>query len=197
MSRLPTRCQWCTSDPIYIRYHDTEWGVPLFNERKLFEMLILEGAQAGLSWITVLRKRPHYREVFERFDPAKIARFDRRRINSLLKDPGIIRNRLKVEGTVRNARAWLALRESEGSVRDFLWQFVDGQPMHNTWRRMQQVPAQTAQSEAMSKALKKHGFTFVGPTICYAFMQAVGMVNDHTTDCFRHAELSGWAPRQY
>lgn len=191
MSRLPTRCQWCTSDPIYIKYHDTEWGVPLFNERKLFEMLILEGAQAGLSWITVLRKRPHYREVFERFDPAKIARFDRRRINSLLKDPGIIRNRLKVEGTVRNARAWLALRESEGSVRDFLWQFVDGQPMHNTWRRMQQVPAQTAQSEAMSKALKKCGFTFVGPTICYAFMQAVGMVNDHTTDCFRHAELSG------
>ena len=191
MSRLPTRCQWCTSDPVYIRYHDTEWGVPLFNERKLFEMLILEGAQAGLSWITVLRKRPHYREVFERFDPAKIARFDRRRINSLLKDPGIIRNRLKVEGTVRNARAWLALRESEGSVRDFLWQFVDGQPMHNTWRRMQQVPAQTSQSEAMSKALKKHGFTFVGPTICYAFMQAVGMVNDHTTDCFRHAELSG------
>lgn len=191
MSRLPTRCQWCTSDPIYIRYHDTEWGVPLFNERKLFEMLILEGAQAGLSWITVLRKRPHYREVFERFDPAKIVRFDRRRINSLLKDPGIIRNRLKVEGTVRNARAWLALRESEGSVRDFLWQFVDGQPMHNTWRRMQQVPAQTSQSEAMSKALKKHGFTFVGPTICYAFMQAVGMVNDHTTDCFRHAELSG------
>lgn len=190
MSRLPTRCQWCTSDPVYIRYHDTEWGVPLFNERKLFEMLILEGAQAGLSWITVLRKRPHYREVFERFDPAKIARFDRRRINSLLKDPGIIRNRLKVEGTVRNARAWLALRESEGSVRDFLWQFVDGQPMHNTWRRMQQVPAQTAQSEAMSKALKKCGFTFVGPTICYAFMQAVGMVNDHTTDCFRHAELS-------
>lgn len=190
MSRLPTRCEWCTSDPVYIRYHDTEWGVPLFNERKLFEMLILEGAQAGLSWITVLRKRPHYREVFERFDPAKIARFDRRRINSLLKDPGIIRNRLKVEGTVRNARAWLALRESEGSVRDFLWQFVDGQPMHNTWRRMQQVPAQTAQSEAMSKALKKCGFTFVGPTICYAFMQAVGMVNDHTTDCFRHAELS-------
>ena len=191
MNRPVIRCQWCTSDPVYIKYHDTEWGVPLHNERRLFEMLILEGAQAGLSWITVLRKRPHYRQVFDRFDPQKIACYDKRRISALLKDPGIIRNRLKVEGTVKNARAWLELKESEGSVRDFLWQFVDGQPVHNTWRHLRQVPAQTLQSEAMSKALKKRGFTFVGPTICYAFMQAVGMVNDHTTDCFRHAELGG------
>jgi len=185
------RCQWCNGDPAYIRYHDKEWGVPVYNERKLFEMLILEGAQAGLSWITILRKRPHYRRVFERFDPARIARYDRRKINSLLQDPGIVRNRLKVEGAVKNARAWLDLKESEGSCSEFLWQFVDGEPVMNKWRNLQHVPAQTAQSEAMSRALKKRGFTFVGPTICYAFMQAVGMVNDHTTDCFRHVELSG------
>jgi len=185
------RCQWCNGDPAYIKYHDKEWGVPVYNERKLFEMLILEGAQAGLSWITILRKRPHYRQVFERFDPARIARYDRRKINSLLQDPGIVRNRLKVEGAVKNARAWLDLKESEGSCSEFLWQFVDGEPVMNKWRNLQHVPAQTAQSEAMSRALKKRGFTFVGPTICYAFMQAVGMVNDHTTDCFRHVELSG------
>lgn len=191
MNQETRRCQWCNGDPAYIRYHDKEWGVPVYNERKLFEMLILEGAQAGLSWITILRKRPHYRRVFERFDPARIARYDRRKINSLLQDPGIVRNRLKVEGAVKNARAWLDLKESEGSCSEFLWQFVDGEPVMNKWRNLQHVPAQTAQSEAMSRALKKRGFTFVGPTICYAFMQAVGMVNDHTTDCFRHVELSG------
>lgn len=189
MNSQPRRCQWCNSDPVYISYHDKEWGVPVHNDRKLFEMLILEGAQAGLSWITILRKRPHYRQVFDRFDPVKIARYDKRRINTLLKDPGIIRNRLKVEGTVKNARAFLELKSSAGSFSDFLWQFVDGRPVINRWRHLRQVPAQTIQSAAMSKELKKRGFTFVGSTICYAFMQAVGMVNDHTTDCFRYPQV--------
>jgi DNA-3-methyladenine glycosylase I len=189
MSEL-TRCSWCGTDPVYVRYHDKEWGVPQYQERKLFEMLILEGAQAGLSWITILRKRPHYRRVFDRFDPIKIAGYDKRKINALLKDPGIVRNRLKVEGTVKNARAYLALKSSEGSFSDFLWQFVDGQPVVNKWRASQRVPASTAQSDAMSKGLKRRGFTFVGSTICYAFMQAVGMVNDHTLDCFRYHQLN-------
>ena len=188
MSELK-RCVWCGTDPVYVNYHDKEWGVPLYTDRKLFEMLILEGAQAGLSWITILRKRPHYRQVFDRFDPIKIASYEKRKINSLLKDPGIVRNRLKVEGTVKNARAYLELKANEGKFSDFLWQFVDGKPILNKWRRMQQVPARTSESDAMSKELKRRGFTFVGSTICYAFMQAVGMVNDHTTDCFRYREL--------
>lgn len=186
----PKRCVWCGSDPVYVSYHDKEWGVPLYNDRKLFEMLNLEGAQAGLSWITILRKRPHYRVVFDRFDPIKIAGYDRRKINTLLKDPGIVRNRLKVEGTVRNAHAYLELKANTGKFSEFLWQFVDGKPIVNHWRHLKQVPARTSQSDAMSKELKRRGFTFVGSTICYAFMQAVGMVNDHTTDCFRYREIN-------
>ena len=184
------RCEWAGADPVYIKYHDKEWGVPVYNDRKLFEMLILEGAQAGLSWITILKKRPTYRKAFAGFDPQAIARFDKRKINSLLKDPGIVRNRLKVEATVQNARAFLELKEQQGKFSNFLWQFVDGEPIVNHWRRLKQVPAKTAVSDAMSKALKQQGFKFVGSTICYAFMQAVGMVNDHTTNCFRHAEIS-------
>jgi DNA-3-methyladenine glycosylase I len=184
------RCEWAGADPVYIKYHDKEWGVPVYNDRKLFEMLILEGAQAGLSWITILKKRPTYRKAFAGFDPQAIARFDKRKINSLLKDPGIVRNRLKVEATVQNARAFLELKEQQGKFSNFLWQFVDGEPIVNHWRRLKQIPAKTPVSDAMSKALKQQGFKFVGSTICYAFMQAVGMVNDHTTNCFRHAEIS-------
>ena len=163
--------------------------MPVYNDRKLFEMLILEGAQAGLSWITVLKKRPHYRKVFDGFNPAIIADYNKKKIRQLLQDPGIIRNRLKVEGTVRNAQAYLQLRETEGKLSDFLWEFVDGEPIINRWRNLKQVPASTDISNAMSKELKKRGFTFVGSTICYAFMQSVGMVNDHTIDCYRHSEL--------
>ena len=181
------RCEWAGSDPVYIKYHDREWGLPVYNDRKLFEMLILEGAQAGLSWITVLKKRPHYRKVFDRFDPLKIAQYNKRKVNSLLKDPGIIRNRLKVESTILNAQRYLEIKAQHGRFSDFLWQFVDGQPIQNHWQTMQQLPATTKASDAMSKELKRLGFKFVGSTICYAFMQAVGMVNDHTTDCFCHA----------
>ncbi len=188
-SNKQKRCSWCGTDPVYVRYHDKEWGVPVYSERKLFEMLILEGAQAGLSWITVLKKRPHYRKVFDRFNPEVIALYNRKKIQQLLNDPGIIRNRLKVEGTVKNAQAYLRLRESEGKLADLLWQFVDGEPVINRWRTLKQVPAKTIESDAMSKELKKRGFTFVGSTICYALMQSVGMVNDHTTDCFRYSEL--------
>jgi len=171
-------------------YHDKEWGVPLYNDRKLFEMLVLEGAQAGLSWITILRKRPHYRRVFDRFDAVKIAQYNKRRINSLLNDAGIVRNRLKVEATVHNARAYLEVKEQAGRFSDFIWQFVDDRPITNRWKTVQQIPASTDASTAMSRELKRRGFRFVGPTICYAFMQAVGMVNDHTTRCFRHREIS-------
>ncbi len=183
------RCEWCGTDPLYIKYHDKEWGVPVFNERKLFEMLILEGAQAGLSWITVLKKRSHYKKVFDNFDPNKIVHYNKRKVESLLKDPGIIRNRLKVESTIGNARAWLDLKEQKIKPVDYLWQFVDGETIQNNWRTHQQLPAITKESDAMSKELKKRGFKFVGSTICYAFMQAVGMVNDHTTDCHRHIQL--------
>ncbi len=189
MDKNIKRCTWCGSDPVYVKYHDKEWGVPVYSERKLFEMLVLEGAQAGLSWITILRKRPHYRKVFDHFDPRIIVQYKKRKIEQLLKDPGIVRNRLKVEGTVRNARAYLELREREGRFADFLWQFVDGEPVVNHWSSLKKIPAKTPASDAMSKELKKRGFTFTGPTICYAFMQSVGMVNDHTTDCFRHREL--------
>lgn len=183
------RCVWCGNDPVYTRYHDREWGVPVYTDRKLFEMLILEGAQAGLSWITILKKRPNYRKVFDRFDPKVIASYNRKKIQQLLSDPGIVRNRLKVEGTVKNAQAYLRLRETEGKLSDFLWQFVDGEPVINRWRNIKQIPAKTIASDAMSKELKRRGFTFVGSTICYAFMQSVGMVNDHTTDCFRYSAL--------
>lgn len=178
------RCEWAGSDPIYIKYHDKEWGLPVYNDHKLFEMLILEGAQAGLSWITVLKKRPHYRKVFERFDPHKVAQFNKRKVNRLLQDPGIIRNRLKVESTIVNAQRYLDVKVEYGKFSDFIWQFVDGRPIQNSWKTMRQIPVNTQASDAMSKELKRLGFKFVGTTICYAFMQAVGMVNDHTTDCF-------------
>ena len=189
------RCQWAGHDPLYCRYHDREWGVPVTSDRRLFEMLILEGAQAGLSWITILRKRPNYRKAFDNFNPASIARYNRRKVAALMNDAGIVRNRLKIEATIGNAQAYLALRESHGRLADFLWQFVDGVPVQNHWRSMRQVPSSSAQSEAMSRELKRRGFKFVGSTICYAFMQAVGMVNDHTTDCFRHAPLARGARR--
>ncbi len=189
MNSSMKRCAWAGEEPIYIKYHDEEWGIPAYNDRKLFEMLILEGAQAGLSWITILKKRAHYRKVFDRFDPVKIAQYNKHKINSLMKDPGIIRNRLKIESTISNAQRYLELKAEQGKFSDYLWQFVDGQPIDNNWKSIKQVPASTTESENMSKALKKRGFRFVGPTICYAFMQAVGMVNDHTTDCFCHEKI--------
>ncbi len=184
------RCAWCGGDPLYQAYHDEQWGVPVSGERELFEMLVLEGAQAGLSWLTILRKREGYRRAFEGFDPDKVARYDARRIGLLLADPGIVRNRLKVESAVRNAKGVLALRGSHGGLAAFLWGFVGGRPRQNRWDTLSGMPARTAESDAMSKALRTLGFGFVGPTVCYAFMQAVGMVNDHTTDCYRHRELS-------
>ena len=182
----PTRCGWVNDDPLYVAYHDEEWGVPVRDDRKLFEMLILEGAQAGLSWYTILKKREAYRRAFDGFDPERIARYGEGKIASLLEDPGIVRNRLKVHAAVGNARAWLDLRDSGTGFSEFLWELAGGAPAVNAWRRLEDVPASTPVSEAMSKALKRRGFRFVGPTICYAFMQAVGMVNDHVTSCFRH-----------
>ena len=184
-----SRCAWCGDDPLYVAYHDCEWGVPLHDDRALFEFLLLEGAQAGLSWITILKKRDNYRRAYDGFDPTSIARFDEHRLASLLANPGIVRNRLKVASAVINARAYLDLREQCGSFDAWLWRFVDGLPRQNRWRSLSEVPASTAESDAMSKALAKRGFKFVGSKICYAFMQAVGMVNDHTTDCFRHYDL--------
>jgi DNA-3-methyladenine glycosylase I len=186
-----TRCAWAGTDPLYLAYHDREWGVPVRRDRKLFEMLTLEGAQAGLSWITILRKRPAYRQAFANFDPAAVARFDRRRVTRLLADPGIVRNRAKVESTVGNARVFLEIREEFGTFARFCWAFVDGRPLVGRWRSLHEVPASTAASQALSDELRRRGMRFVGPTICYAFMQAVGLVNDHTLDCFRHAELAG------
>jgi DNA-3-methyladenine glycosylase I len=185
------RCAWCGQDPLYIAYHDEEWGVPVYDERRLFEMLILEGAQAGLAWITILRKREGYRRAFDGFDPQQIARYDEARIEALLADPGIVRNRLKVQAAVVNARALLDLRERGRSFPELLWSHVGGVPRLNAWRTLEEVPATTPESEAMSRTLKRLGFKFVGSTVCYAFMQAVGMVNDHTTDCYRHAEVGG------
>lgn len=171
---------------MYVAYHDEEWGVPVHDDRALFELLILEGAQAGLSWITILRKRPAYRKAFAGFDPKKVARFDARKKDRLLKDEGIVRNRLKIEASVTNARAFLAVQEEYGSFDAYLWRFVDGRPIRNRFGRMSEVPAKTPLSDALSKDLKKRGFKFVGSTICYAFMQATGMVNDHLIGCFRH-----------
>jgi DNA-3-methyladenine glycosylase I len=184
------RCSWCGDDPLYRAYHDEQWGVPVAQERLLFEMLVLEGAQAGLSWLTILRKREGYRRAFAAFDPERVARFDARRVARLLADPGIVRNRLKVEAAVRNARAVLALRERPGGLAGFLWGFVGGAPRQNRWRTLAQIPASTPASHAMSRELRRLGFGFVGPTVCYALMQAVGMVNDHTTDCYRHREVA-------
>lgn len=184
------RCAWPGTDPLYVRYHDTEWGVPVHDDRKLFEFLLLEGAQAGLSWITILRKREAYRKAFAGFDPEKVARFDRRKIASLLRDPGIVRNRAKIESAVTNARAFLAVQEEHGSFDAYQWRFVDGRPIQNRWRTMRDVPASTKESDAFSKDLKRRGFKFVGTTIVYAHMQAVGMVNDHVVGCFRRREVA-------
>lgn len=183
------RCAWARN-PRAIAYHDREWGVPLHDDQRLFELLTLEGAQAGLAWITILRKREGYRAAFDGFDPARVARYGKRRIESLLRDPGIVRNRAKVEGTVENARALARLVDEVGSFDRHLWSFVGGRPIQNRRASMKEVPAETDESRAMSKDLKKRGFTFVGPTICYAFMQAAGLVNDHVTSCFRHAPLA-------
>lgn len=185
------RCDWVPlEDALYTAYHDEEWGAPVHDDRLLFEFLILEGVQAGLSWGLVLRKRDHYRQVYDGFDPAQVARYDEAKVAALLADPGIIRNRLKVAASVQNARAFLRVQEEFGSFDRYIWQFVDGEPRVNAWRALAEIPAETPQARAMSKDLKARGFTFVGPTICYAFMQACGLVNDHTVDCFRYRELA-------
>jgi DNA-3-methyladenine glycosylase I len=184
-----TRCWWCGDDELYQDYHDLEWGVPVHDDRLLFEFLCLEGAQAGLSWITILRKRENYRRVFDNFDAGKIVRYQDNKIAALLQDTGIVRNRLKVNGFVKNARALLELQEQGMTLDEYLWNFVDGEPLQPNRKTIKQVPSNTAISDAMSKDLKKRGFTFVGSTICYAFMQAAGLVNDHTVDCFRHPQL--------
>lgn len=181
------RCAWVGDDPLYRDYHDQEWGVPCRDDRALFELLILEGAQAGLSWITILKKRENYRRLFDGFDARKIARYDEARIEALLLDPGIVRNRLKVNAAVTNARAFLELQSEPGGFSGFIWSFVGGEPKVNRWRTIDEVPVSTAESDAMAKALKRRGFKFVGTTICYAFMQAAGLVDDHTVDCFRCA----------
>lgn len=183
------RCWWCGDDLLYQNYHDHEWGVPEHDDRLLFEFICLEGAQAGLSWITILRKRENYRRVFDQFDAQKIARYDDLKIASLLADAGIVRNKLKVNGFVKNARAYLNMLDQGETLDRYLWAYVDGSPLQNKWNSMNQIPANTPLSDAMSKDLKKRGFTFVGSTICYAFMQAAGLINDHVTDCYRHAEL--------
>ena len=189
MAKGINRCQWCGDDELYVRYHDEEWGVPVHDDRRLFEFLILEGAQAGLSWITILRKREAYRKAFAGFDPEKIARFGDKQIAALLENPGIVRNRLKINATVTNARLFLDIVAKRGSFDSFLWEFVDGEPVKNAWKRMDQVPASTPVSDRISKELKRLGFKFVGSTIMYAYMQAVGMVNDHMVSCFRYAEV--------
>ena len=185
------RCDWATSSAQMQAYHDTEWGVPVHDDRTHFEFLVLEGAQAGLSWATVLRRRDGYRRAFSNFDPAKVARFGPAKVDQLLTDPGIVRNRAKVEATVRNARAFLAVQEDRGSFDAYLWDFVGGRPKVNRWRRIEQLPATSAESEALSKDLRRLGFGFVGPTIVYAHLQAAGLVNDHLVGCFRHAEVAG------
>lgn len=183
---LKPRCAWAGPDPLYVRYHDEEWGVPVHADRTLFEFLILEGAQAGLSWITILRKREAYREAFDNFDAQRVARYDRRRVERLMRNPGIVRNRLKIESAVTNARAFLAVQEQFGCFDHYVWRFVDGRPRLNRPASLKDVPARAPESDALSTDLQRRGFRFVGSTICYAFMQAVGMVNDHTSDCFRY-----------
>ena len=184
------RCGWCGTDPLYVAYHDTEWGVPVHDDRLLFEFLILEGAQAGLSWITILRKRENYRRAFAGFDAEKVARYGPRQIERLLADPGIVRNRLKVQAAVNNAQRFLEVQEAFGSFDAYIWRFVDGKPIVNRRKSLSQIPASTKESDALGKDLKARGFKFVGSTICYAHMQATGMVNDHLVDCFRHAEVA-------
>jgi DNA-3-methyladenine glycosylase I len=188
----PTRCTWATNE-LNIAYHDEEWGVPVHDEHTWFEFLILEGAQAGLSWDTILKKRERYREVFDGFDPEKVARYEKRKIGSLLKDKGIVRNRLKIEAAVGNARAFLKIQEEFGTFDLYAWKFVDGKPKRNAWKTHKRVPATTVESDAMSEDLQKRGFRFVGSTICYALMQATGMVNDHLVNCFRYSDLSKYS----
>lgn len=185
-----SRCPWPGDDPLYVKYHDEEWGVPVYDDRLLFAKLILDGAQAGLSWITILRKRENYWQAFDNFEPAKIALYDDKKFAELMDNPGIVRNRQKINAAIKNAQAYLKINAELGSFSDYLWEFVGGKPIVNSWRSLEQIPAKTSESEAMSKALKQRGFSFVGPTICYAFMQAVGMVNDHVMDCFRYNEVS-------
>ena len=185
---MKIRCDWCGTDPLYVDYHDREWGVPVRDDRKLFEFLLLEGAQAGLSWITILRKREGYRTLFDDFDPEKIARYEDRKLEALLQDGRIVRNRLKVYGARTNARAFLEVKEECGSFSNYIWEFVGGRPIQNRWRSIKDIPATSAVSDAVSRDLKRRGFTFVGSTIVYAHMQATGMVNDHVTGCFRHGE---------
>ena len=184
-----TRCGWVTNDPLYLAYHDVEWGVPEYDDQKLFELLILEGAQAGLSWLTILKKRDNYRKAFVQFQAKKVAAFTDADVARLLNNDGIVRNRLKIAATIQNARAFLAVQKESGRFADYLWQFVGGEPKINAWPTLKTVPARTAESDAMSKDLARRGFKFVGSTICYAFMQAAGMVNDHVAECFRHKEV--------
>ncbi len=187
---MPQRCAWCTNDPLYVDYHDLEWGIPLYDDRRLFELLILEGVQAGLSWLTVLRKRENYRLALEHFEPARVAQFSEAQIQALLNNPGLIRNKRKIEALRPNARAFLSIQEAFGHFADYLWRFVDGAPIINHWRYQLEVPVNTTRSDALAKDLKARGFQFVGSTICYAYMQAAGLVMDHTTDCFRHSKLA-------
>ena len=193
---MKRRCEWSGTDPFYADYHDREWGVPLHDDLKLFEMLTLEGMQAGLSWITILKKREAFRKAFDRFDPSRVARYDGEKIRELLHNPGIIRNRLKIQAAVHNARAFREVREEFGTFDRYIWQFVGNRPIQNRWARLKDIPARTQESEAMSKDLRKRGFKFVGSTICYAFMQAVGMVNDHVVECFRYKEIKRDAIRR-
>jgi DNA-3-methyladenine glycosylase I len=193
---MKSRCEWVGSDPLYIAYHDEEWGVPAYDDRHLFEMLLLEGAQAGLSWLTILRKRENYRKAFHGFDPEKIAAYSQRDIQRLLNDPGIVRNRLKIESAIKNARGVLDIIREFGSFSSYLWRYVNNIPRQNAWESLSEIPARTEHSDMMSKDLKKRGFNFVGSTICYAFMQSVGMVNDHVVGCFRYAEVKKMAQRQ-
>ena len=186
---MKTRCTWAGTEPIYIKYHDTEWGVPVHDDRRLFEFLILEGAQAGLSWLTILKKRPNYIKAFDNFDPHKVADYNPRKVKELISYPGIIRNRLKIEAAIQNARSFLAVQQEFGSFDKYIWQFVGGETLKNHWNTVAEIPAQSEASVAMSSDLKKRGFKFVGPTICYAFMQATGLVNDHTVDCYRYGEV--------
>jgi len=185
------RCAWAGTDPLYVAYHDLEWGVPIHDDRLLIEFLILEGAQAGLSWSTILKKREGYRRAYDEFDPAIVAQYGEAKINDLLANAGIVRNRRKIEASVTNAQAYLKIQEQYGSFVVYVWQFVGGKPLQNSWKSLQEIPANTPESDALSKDLLKRGFKFVGTTICYAFMQAAGMVNDHTVDCYRYTELSG------
>jgi DNA-3-methyladenine glycosylase I len=186
---MKERCGWSTSDPLYIDYHDKEWGVPLHDDQQLFEFLLLDGAQAGLSWFLILKKRENYRKAFRNFDARKMIRFDQKKIESLLQDPGIIRNRLKIVSAIENAKVYLEIQKEFGSFDKFIWQFTGGTTIRNSWKGLKEVPAKTAESDAMSKELRKRGFKFVGSTICYAFMQAAGMVNDHLVTCFRYKEV--------